>query len=432
MPYWLLGLSALLVTALVTQLAKRPAHAIGLVDRPGGRKQHDATVPLCGGPALVIAFLVLVTVFEALPSERHLGLLGGVVLLALVGCWDDLRDLSARKRFAFQIFVTLLCLQWLGGEQLTSIGDLFGRGDIELGLAAIPFTVFCVVGLINAMNLIDGIDGLAGGLTVIALNCFAIAALGAERLGLFSLLVLLIGGTAGFLLFNLRTVWRRRASVFLGDSGSTVLGFVLCWFAVDLTQGRAPALAPITAVWILALPVMDTVSVMLSRALRGDRPFNPSREHLHHVVLALGYSPRHTVRILLVLGTMLAAIGLTGEHYRVDESLMCLGFIGLWLIYFCAMQRFWRRRYTVFVSGWADAQTRPSFREFIGGSHAGAPIIRPLNVTVLPSLPRDEHASHGAMRVHTGAFIADPDAADANGVVSRPRDNRVAQRANLG
>lgn len=364
--FWF-GLCALLMTALFILVAKKPAQRVGLVDRPGGRKQHEAAVPLCGGPAMVTAFLLLVLLLEATPSMRHLGLLGGVLSLALLGLLDDYRDLSAGRRLIAQLVIALVCLEFFGPVRLEHLGDLVGSGNLYLGYAAIPFTVFCLVAFINAFNFIDGVDGLAGGLAVVALGSFAILALAVGRWGAFELLTLLLGCAAGFLLFNLRTRWRAHASVFLGDSGSTALGFVLCWFAIDLTQGGRPAMAPIIAVWILALPILDTVNVVLNRVLRGHGPFVGSRDHLHHALMMAGYSPRQTVRVLLGMAAAMAVIGLLGNYYKVDEPVMFLGFVGLAFIYYSAVGQFWRGRYQRLKAA-SHSAAMPTFAEFMNGS----------------------------------------------------------------
>lgn len=364
----LYGLSAVLATALSVFLAKKPAELIGLIDRPGGRKQHEAPVPLCGGPAMVGAFLVLVFLFQALPSLRHMGLLAGVSLLVLVGFWDDLRDVRAAKRFVAQILIVLVCMEWFDSARIANLGNLFGLGNVHTGYAQIPFTLFCAVCLINAFNLVDGIDGLAGGLAAIAMSYFAAIALVAGKIGSYGLLILLVGGTIGFLLFNLRTPWRKRASAFLGDSGSTALGFVLCWFAIELTQGKTPAIAPITAVWILALPIMDTVNVVLKRISRGHGLFRASRDHLHHALLTAGYTPGQTVSVLLGVAAVMGGLGVAGEYLQVKESMMCLSFIGLFIVYYVATQRFWQERYKQFLKGLRGDETRPSFSEFLNGS----------------------------------------------------------------
>lgn len=338
----LYGLSSLFTTAILILLVKRPAERIGLVDRPGGRKDHEGAVPLCGGPAMIMAFCSLVIAFGLAPTPDYLCLIGGVLVLALVGGLDDLWGLSIHLRFFIQILVVLFCMGLWGNTELVTIGDLLGLGDVHLGDLAIPVTLFCVVGVINAFNLSDGIDGLAGGLALIAVSSFAVAALTAGEMRMVALAVVLIGVSFGFLLFNLRTSWRAKASVFMGDSGSLFLGFALCWFAIKLSQGSDRAISPVTAGWILGLPIMDTVNVMLRRLLRGEGPFTAGRDHLHHALLQAGLSPRQAVWVLLAVGGAMNIIGLTSYWYGIADAVMFFTFIGLSSATLVVLHYFWR------------------------------------------------------------------------------------------
>lgn len=336
---------ALLGTAVAVLLIKKPAEYIGLLDRPGGRKQHETAVPLTGGVAMVLSFLLLVPALDLLPSFRYIGLLAGTLALAVAGFMDDFRELSVRNRFIIQCAVVVLCMNLWGQTQIINLGDLLGLGDVPLGALAIPFSIFCVVCVINAFNFIDGLDGLAGGLAVIGLGCFGVIASTGGRLGPWHLVIVLVGGLIGFLLFNMRTPWRARACVFMGDCGSMFLGFVLCWFAIDLSQGEGRVMAPITAVWILGLPIMDTVNVVFNRLLRGHGPFTPSRDHLHHVLLMLGFSAGQTACMLLVAGALISGVGLGGHWLGLRESVMFYAFVGLYAVYSFAIRQFWRQPY---------------------------------------------------------------------------------------
>ncbi len=340
----LYGLSSLLATAILILLLKRPTERIGLVDRPGGRKIHDGTVSLCGGPAMVAAFCSLAFAFGLVPLAGCWSLIVGALLLALMGGLDDLRGLSIHLRFFVQVVVVLSCMGLWGNTELVSVGDLLGIGEIRLGSAAVPFTVFCVVGVINAFNLSDGMDGLAGGLAVIAFGTFAAAAFAASELTLAAIASILIGISLGFLLFNLRTTWRAKASVFMGDSGSLFLGFALCWLAIKLSQGSGRAISPVTAGWILGLPIMDTLNVMLSRILRGDGPFKAGRDHLHHALLEAGFSPRRAVALSFLASAAMSVTALAAHWRGIPEAVMFLTFIGLFALYFLTLGYFWRTR----------------------------------------------------------------------------------------
>ncbi len=343
----LYGLSAFFATSVLIHLLRQPAMLLGLVDRPDLRKHHKGAVPLSGGPAMVCVFCILALVFGLPPGNYH-GLLAGSLILAFLGSLDDLRGLSTNLRFMIQAIVVLTCMGLWGNTELISLGNLLGTGSLDLGIIAVPFTVFCVVGVINAFNLSDGIDGLAGGLALIALISFGIAAIvavGAIEADIM-LLALLAGACLGFLLFNLRTPWRARASVFMGDSGSLFLGFALCWFAVKFSQGSGQPITPVTAVWIMALPIVDTINVFLNRLLRGDGPFTAGRDHLHHILLDSGFSTSWTVITLLSASAVMSTGALIAQWGGISEAFMFSSFIVLSIFYFMGLRR-WRSRLTV-------------------------------------------------------------------------------------
>lgn len=333
---------AFLLTLLSVQLLKQPACVLGLVDIPGERKHHLGAIPLIGGLAMWIGFLAsaAVTLGEAL--QGYAGLLAAMTLLAGVGVYDDRRGISPRSRFLAQTAAVVLMAA--SGVYLGDLGDLFGSGRIELHGWVIPFTVFCVSGVINALNMADGLDGLAGGIALIVLFWLTLLALASGHHGTDALLLVLMAAVvAGFLCFNLRHPWRRRATVFMGDSGSMMLGFALAWFLVDLSQGTQRAFPPIVAVWIFGLPLMDTVATIIRRLARGRSPFAGDRGHLHHLLLAAGW-PEQRVTLLLLLGAaLLGGVGVCGWWLGVREWLLFYLFLSLFALYGCALGRLRRK-----------------------------------------------------------------------------------------
>lgn len=265
--------------------------------------------------------------------------------LTLVGLYDDRFPLRPSVRFLFQISAILLMV--LAGEiALTSLGNLFGWGNVLLGDFTIPLTIFAVVGVINAFNMIDGLDGLAGGLALLATLCMIVLSLlapttGNAVIGVLSVLALVI---AGFLCFNLRHPWRARASVFMGDAGSTMLGFVLGWFLVHLSQGREAVMAPVTAIWIVALPLMDTIAVMTRRIRAGHSPFAADRQHLHHLLLGIGLTDGRVCAILLATATFAATSGVLAWRLGVPEHWQFYAFLAAFVLYYRLTTRLWTRQ----------------------------------------------------------------------------------------
>lgn len=336
--YWLLAGIPLLSAGLILLLAG-PAGRLGLLDLPSTRKHHRQPVPLVGGIAIWAAFTTgMLLKPESLPDYGFL--LGGMTLMTLVGLLDDIHPLSPWIRLLFQVLAVLV-MGLADHTVLTNLGNLLGSGNILLTDAAWLFTLFAVVGLVNAFNMIDGLDGLAGGQALIATGWLLLLGLHAPiriEARLESLLILALA-IAGFLLFNLRHPWRARASVFMGDAGSNLLGFVLAWFLIRMSQGEARELDPITAVWILALPLMDTVAVMIRRLMAGHSPFAADRQHLHFLLLGYGWSEVRGVAILLLTAFGLGGLGVLAQWFGVPEYLRFYAFVVVFLGYFAMTTR---------------------------------------------------------------------------------------------
>lgn len=325
------------VTVLMIVWLRAQAHRFGLVDVPGGRKHHQGTVPLVGGLAMFGGVAVF-TLGGEWPHGQMV-LLAALTLLVLKGYLDDRYDLRAGLRFLIQAIAVLMMVYW-GGIRLDNLGNLFGAGDVILGRWAVPMTIFGVLGVINAMNMIDGIDGLAGGLAFVSLLVFAGFSMAGGFLG-ETLLLPLLAAVTGFMLFNARTPWRPQASVFMGEAGSVLLGFSLAWTAVDFASVRQ-VFTPITAVWILAIPLMDTVALMLRRVRKGRSPFSPDREHLHHILQHAGFSQCQTVAIVWLLSSLFAAIGVAGWWLGVPEYAMFYGFAAVFVLYLYGVMHAWK------------------------------------------------------------------------------------------
>jgi UDP-GlcNAc:undecaprenyl-phosphate/decaprenyl-phosphate GlcNAc-1-phosphate transferase len=333
-----------LTTVLLLWLLKPLALYIRLVDPPGGRKYHQQPVPLIGGIAMFGGFLGAVFILPGPLLDGGLALLASLALVVIFGLWDDYRALSVQTRFAAQVGAAWIMIHW-GDVVLYDLGRLFLPGEtVLLGPLAVPFTIFSTVGVINAMNMADGVDGAAGGMAVLTMFLLALAAPIATLQESVDTLLLATSAVLAFLCFNLCLPWRRKegASVFMGDAGSTFLGLFLAWFFIKLSQGEQRAFTPVTALWMFALPLLDTVTLLIRRVLKGRSPFAADREHLHHLLLLTGYSVNQTVLILWSLSLGLALIGLAGFYFNIPESVMFYGFLGLSTLYFYEMQHAWK------------------------------------------------------------------------------------------
>ena len=328
------------VSAMLVLLLARLAPRLGIVDAPGGRKRHDDAVPLVGGLAIFAALLGVAWATGLAPRIGHF--LFALSMIIAVGFWDDLAEISPRLKFAIQIAASAIMI-WGAGVELRSVGDLIGWRTLGLSIFAVPMTVFAVVGVVNAINMMDGLDGLAGSISLVAFAWYAAVASqsGLPDQALTALLI--CGAIAGFLAFNLRFPWQGKARVFLGDAGSLMLGFALGWYAIDLTQGAGRTFPPIAALWVLMLPLADCVSLMIRRVRAKRSPFVADSHHIHHYLLARGFSPRQTLTILLGLSAAFGAVGYLAWLLKLPESTLFYPFFFGFFAYHAWIQREWEK-----------------------------------------------------------------------------------------
>ena len=273
-----------------------------------GRKIHDGEVPLIGGIVMGFAFLVsYLAVAIAAGYEVRLGLALAIVVVLVGGILDDFRELRSRAKFAFQIAAAAI-LVYADGTVLVQLGQLLNETTFTLGNWGAPLTIFAVVGVMNAVNMADGIDGLAGTVSLLAFVAYAALAACIGERAVFLVACIGIGATFGFLCFNARTPSRAKAVVFMGDTGSLLLGLLLAWSAIRLHNAEPPAMNAVTAGWILGVVLGDTLCVMIRRVARGKSPFSGDREHLHHILLAAGLTVTQAVAAFVALSVASGAI----------------------------------------------------------------------------------------------------------------------------
>lgn len=323
-------LLALGVTALVVRMLAAVANRIGLADPPGGRKQHEGQIPLTGGIGMFAGFFVAAMVSQLIVGPT-VALIVALLLLVFGGVADDLRDIRHQSKFLIQLTATLLMTSW-GLVQVHYLGNLFGFGPVNLYQWAIPFSVVCALGVINAINMVDGLDGAAGGIAMVAALCLAYAAF-LQGLGSQALLLLLLAASiAGFLVWNMRFPGiRSQARVFMGDSGSMMLGLALCWFCIDLTQGEGRTLPPIVCMWILAVPLLDMARVMFVRIYKRISMFQADREHLHHLLLERRVPVHAAAWVMMGVAAFSGVAALVAWRLDVPDWMLSYGFIALFV-----------------------------------------------------------------------------------------------------
>lgn len=319
------------VVAMIYLLGPLAAR-VGLMDHPGGRKRHGAPTPVTGGLAIAVGTIVPAILLTE-PSAPLVGLGVGAAILVVVGVIDDLRDLRWQYRIIAQA-AAALALIYIGGVKVEQIGPVFGLSAMDLGYLSVPFTVLATVGLINALNMADGLDGLAGGLSLCAIAMLTAAALYAGNGELVNGLVVMAGAVSAFLLFNLRHPWRERASVFLGNSGSAYLGLVMAWAAFRLTQNESHPVSPVLAPFLIAPPVIDCLVLIARRLLHGRSPFDADRTHAHHLLMEAGFSVSGVVATLCGLSLAVGLIAAAAMKANLPQPVFLITYLALTAAYF--------------------------------------------------------------------------------------------------
>jgi UDP-GlcNAc:undecaprenyl-phosphate GlcNAc-1-phosphate transferase len=299
--------------------ALRPlAIAVNLIDRPGGRKLHVGDVPVVGGLGMLLG-MVLGMGLLSLPDSTAGSLLAASAILVTVGLIDDRFGLSPWTRLPVQISAALLLV--IGASAVVeTLGAPFG-GEIRLeGMSSYAVTVFITVAAINAFNMLDGMDGLAGALAMVALASLAVLADHGGVVAALSVSVVVMGAVAAFLVSNLPISLNRDVRCFMGDSGSTLLGFSVAWLCIVVSQGPAPAATPVTMLWVVALPLYELSWTVIRRTIRGISPFKPDNGHLHHLVLQAGFGVRAAFVLFVVLAVLLASFGIAIDRMGMPDS----------------------------------------------------------------------------------------------------------------
>ncbi len=343
MTFFVQALLACVLTALLIVWLRRPAQRFGLLDHPGGRKRHGGAVPLTGGIAIALG-LVAALLFSASVLSLYAVLFVALALLAAVGLLDDLGEVSPRGKLMVQLLAALLMTSW-ANHFLMDLGDLVARGPFLLRNWGIPVTVFATVAVINGLNMLDGLDGLAGGLAFCVLAFFAMFAHMLDDTEALKFLVVALGALAGFLAFNLPHPWRGSRRTFMGDTGSLILGFVMAWFSIDLTQRPLAHVPPIVMPWVMGIVLLDLATVTLRRLIRRRDPALPDRAHIHHLLLRRGHSATDTLLMLLAANVFLGLIGTALWRLGVPDSAsfgLFLLLAAIYLAIFLLPTRLWR------------------------------------------------------------------------------------------
>ena len=321
------GMACFCATLLAMAALRPVAVAVELVDKPGGRKTHHGDIPVVGGIAMFIGFTFALGL---LPASQLVsaGLLSAGALVVLVGMLDDRFELSPYARLTAHLVAASVVLS-ASDLSITSLGTPFGAKEVVFSqMASTAFTCVAIVGAINAFNMLDGMDGLAG---TMAFNCLVGIAILGTMIGdvsVASVGIVCCSGVVGFLIFNIPARFNRKFRCFMGDAGSTLLGFLLACLCISISQGEGPKVSPIVTLWLVALPLFELLWTTIRRIGKGNSPFRPDRAHFHHKLLDAGFGVRGAFFVLVTLGALLAGAGILIHSLEVSGAIM----FGLWLL----------------------------------------------------------------------------------------------------
>jgi len=321
---------ALVVSAFLTPLVRNISLSLKATDDPGARKIHDRAVPRTGGIAIALAFLAPVVgisltssgVGEHVYGEINfmVGILGGGVLIVGVGLLDDFKGLGAKRKFILQAVVASFA--YVCGFRIEAVSLPLGHALLEMGFFSYLVTLFWIVGIINAVNLIDGLDGLAGGIGFFVLVFNFILGFTNNSVLVCLVSASLAGAVLGFLFYNFNP-----ASIFMGDSGSMFIGYVLALGAINSGQKSSTTVALLTPLVAMGIPVMDTLFSMVRRFLEKRPIFSPDQGHIHHRLLGMGLNQKRTVMVLYALTVVLVLVATMlhfGGNWQVGVGLIVM------------------------------------------------------------------------------------------------------------
>ncbi len=301
-----------------------------LLDKPDARKVHRAAVPAVGGLAWMIAFALGMGISGLLTQQPWLML--GLAMICILGAIDDRIPLPSVLRLLVQALAVLIAF-WHSAP-LANLGELFWPGHtLQADSLTWPLTVFACVGVINATNMIDGMDGLLG---LILLPTLGILLVFFHHLGQSNMALtcgLAVAALIPFLCVNVRTPWLSEAKVFFGDAGSMSSGLLIAWLLVNGSQAPLHTFLPVSALFWLAVPLVDTVSLMLRRLQKGNSPFKPDQQHLHHLLQRVGFSVTQTLGLILLAVITLHCVGALFHALNVPASVQLLVFLASAICY---------------------------------------------------------------------------------------------------
>jgi UDP-GlcNAc:undecaprenyl-phosphate GlcNAc-1-phosphate transferase len=304
------------LSILITPIIRKFALVIGATDEPNKRKVHQIIMPRLGGLAIFISFMTGFFILRPVNSASFAIIIGCIVIV-ITGICDDLFELSAKYKLMGQLAASLTVV-FLGDLQVVFINLPFG-GHLEFGFLSVPFTVLWIVGITNAINLIDGLDGLAAGVSSIAIITISGMALLQGNLFVGTVGMIVLASTLGFLFYNFHP-----ARIFMGDTGALFLGFIISVLSL-LGFKNVTFISFVVPVIILGVPISDTIFAILRRIINKKPLSSPDKFHLHHCMLRIGFSHRQTVLLIYAMSVFFGLVAVIYSQARIGGAFFLIG-----------------------------------------------------------------------------------------------------------
>lgn len=337
-----LAIASFLITTIGISLLIPAAQRFGWLDHPDARKIHESATPAVGGVAVFIALTVASLLSPLLRASAHaMWLLTGCLIMLVIGLADDAKGLGPRMRLLLQAAACCLMIG-LGDVILSDLGPLFSSARLELIIFSAPITIFSALGVINAFNMIDGMDGLGGGIFLVASTGMSLFAFAGQQSEMALLLLIASAAVVAFMLLNARFPWNAKARVFMGNSGSMMLGFFLAWLFISCGNGEQQVFMPMTAVWLFAVPLLDTSTLIWSRWRQGQSALEADNQHLHHAFLRAGFTVEGTWLCIMSIAVFLALLGSAIECSSLPGYLSFYIFMVVAFTYYFYLRHSWK------------------------------------------------------------------------------------------
>lgn len=317
----ILGVISFVIALAVTPFVKKIAFKVGAVDVPTeARKIHKKPMPRMGGLGIFIAFVIVMCIKGGPLTKSEIGMMIGAFIIVCGGIVDDIKPIRPLHKLAIQL-IAASCLIFTGVfiKSVTNPFHSFGNEFFNIGIFFIPFTIVWIIGITNALNLIDGLDGLAAGIGFISCITIYFVAIIADRGSIATLTIILAGAILGFLPYNFNP-----ASIFMGDTGSQLLGFLLAAISMEGAVKSATAFALAVPILAIGLPIYDTLFAMIRRKVNGKPISQADKGHLHHRLLDLGLTQRQSVIVMYLISACLGAFAIIAMQISTRRAYFLL------------------------------------------------------------------------------------------------------------